>query len=77
MHSVYQVIANPDAFLVISMEKIGSVTYFLYMVISGLEQGKSNYRVMDDELLYTISSAYSLLLKAIVHPVSWHLASTF
>lgn len=63
-------------FPVMSMEKTGSVKYLLYMAIFRLKQRKSNYRVRDDELLYTVNSAYSLL-KAIVHLVSWHVASTF
>lgn len=46
------------------------------MAIFGLKQGKSSYGVRDDELLYTVNSSYSLL-KAIVHLVSWHVASTF
>lgn len=47
-----------------------------YVANFGFKQGKSGYRVGDDELLYTVSSAYSLL-KAIFHPVSWRVASTF
>lgn len=58
------------------MEKTGTVKYPLYMAIFGLKQGKSGYGVRDDKLLYTVSSAYSLL-KAIFYPVSWHVASTF
>lgn len=48
-------------FPVMSMEKTGSVKYLLYVAIFGLKQRKSSYRVRDDELLYTINSAYSLL----------------
>lgn len=72
----YQIIASPDAFRVISMEKFGSVKYLLYMTIFGLKQGKSCFRVRDNELLYTVSSA-CLLLKALFPPVSWCVASTF
>ena len=43
------------------MEKTGSVKYLLYMAIFGLKQRKSSYRVRDNELLYTVNSAYSLL----------------
>lgn len=48
-------------FPVMSMEKTGSVKYLLYMAIFGLKQRKSSYRVRDNELLYTVNSAYSLL----------------
>ena len=48
-------------FPVMSMEKTGSVKYLLYVAIFGLKHRKSSYRVRDDELLYTINSAYSLL----------------
>lgn len=76
IYLVYQIISSPDAFQVISIEKFGSVKYLLHKAIFGLKQGKPSCRVRDDELLYTVSSA-NLLLKAIVHPVSWHVASTF
>lgn len=60
----------------LSMEEHSSVKYLFYMAVFGLKQGKSSYRVKDDELLYIVSSVYSLL-KTIFHPVSWRVASTF
>ena len=48
-------------FPVMSMEKTGSVKYLLFMAIFRLKQRKSSYRVRDNELLYTVNSAYSLL----------------
>lgn len=37
------------------------VKYFLQMAGFGVKQGKSSYRVRDDELVYTVSPTYSLL----------------
>lgn len=76
MYLVKQIIAGPDIFHFISMDTFCSVKYLLYMAIFGLKQGKSSYRIRDDELLHTVSSE-CLLLKAIFHPVFWHVASTF